>query len=105
MKTCKTLHLAFKTKTPDEIYDILMEQLIRAIRQYDHEYSTKTRQIVETINDKLSQFRQITILDVHRHLEFDCAGHDRARSIRKFFSLRRAPKRLEVVGRGLHQLE
>jgi hypothetical protein len=34
-KICKTLHLAFKGKTTDEIYDVLMEQLIRAIRRYD----------------------------------------------------------------------
>jgi hypothetical protein len=74
-KICKTLHLAFKGKTTDEIYDILMEQLIRAIRQYDPHYSDKTRQVVETINDKLSQFQQITVLDVNRHLEFDATGH------------------------------
>jgi hypothetical protein len=74
-RICKTLHLAFKGKSTDEIYDILMEQLIRAIRQYDPNYSDKTRQVVEVINDKLSNFEQITILDVNRHLEFDAAGH------------------------------
>jgi hypothetical protein len=74
-KISKHLHLAFKGKTTDEIYDVLMEQLIRAIRRYDPDYSDKTRQVVETINGKLSKFRQVTLLDVNRHLEFDCAGH------------------------------
>jgi hypothetical protein len=74
-KICKTLHLAFKGKTTDEIYDVLMEQLIRAIRRYDPAYSDKTRQVVEMINGKLSHFREITLADVNRHLEFDGAGH------------------------------
>ena len=71
-KICKHLHLAFKTKTTDEIYDVLMEQLICVIRRYDPEYSVKTQQVVETINGKLSRFQQITLVDVNRHLEFDC---------------------------------
>ena len=52
-----------------------MEQLIASIRQYDPEYSDKTRQVVETINGKLSRYRHITLVDVNRHLEFDCLGH------------------------------
>jgi hypothetical protein len=71
LKICKTLHLAFKAKNIDEIYDVLMEQLIRAVRRYDPEYSDKTRQVVETINGKLLRFKQITLVDVNRHLEFD----------------------------------
>jgi hypothetical protein len=72
---CKHLHLAFKGKTTDEIYDILMEQLLRTIRRYDPGYSDKTRLVVETINGKLSQFGQITLTDVNRHLEFDADRH------------------------------
>jgi hypothetical protein len=75
LKICKTLHLAFKAKNTGEIYDVLMEQLIRSIRRYDPEYSDKTRQVVETINGKLSRFKQVTLVDVNRHLEFDCNSH------------------------------
>jgi len=52
-----------------------MEQLIRTIRKYDPNYSDKTRSVVETINGKLSRFRQFSATDVNRHLEFDAVGH------------------------------
>jgi hypothetical protein len=41
----------------------------------DGTYSDKTRQVVEIIDGKLSHFREITLTDVNRHLEFDGAGH------------------------------
>ena len=57
--------------TAAEIYDILMEQLLRAIRKYDPAYKEKMKQIVEIINEKLIDRNQFSAADVNRHLEFD----------------------------------
>ena len=65
----------FKGKSAEEIYDILMEQLLKAIRKYNPDYSDQTRELVRTINEKLSRFKQFTLADVNRHLEFDALGH------------------------------
>jgi hypothetical protein len=50
----RQFHLAFKGKETAEIYDILIEQLLRAIRKYDPEYKKKLKQIVEMIDDKFA---------------------------------------------------
>jgi hypothetical protein len=49
-KAVRHLHLAFKGKTTAEIYDILMEQLLRAIKKYDPAYTDKVRLVAEVIN-------------------------------------------------------
>ena len=52
MNVCRSLHLAFKGMETEEIYDILMEQLLRAARKYDPFYSDKAGKVVEVINRK-----------------------------------------------------
>jgi len=52
MNVCRSLHLAFKGMETEEIYDILMEQLLRAARKYDPFYSDKVGKVVEVINRK-----------------------------------------------------
>lgn len=49
-KVVRHLHLAFKGKTTEEIYDILMEQLLRAIQKYDPAYTEKVKLVAEVIN-------------------------------------------------------
>jgi hypothetical protein len=66
------LHLAFKGMETEEIYDVLMSQLIRAIAKYDPEYTEKVRQVVEAVDEKLSEFGQLRLVDVNRHVDFDC---------------------------------
>jgi hypothetical protein len=66
------LHLAFKGMETDEIYDVLMAQLIRAVAKYDPAYTEKVKLVVEAINEKLSQCEQLCLADVGRHVGFDC---------------------------------
>ena len=59
----------------DEIYDILTEQLLRAIRGYDPGYKAKVKLVVEAINEGLSKRRQFTAADVNRHLDIDSSRY------------------------------
>ncbi len=56
----------------DEIYDVLMAQLIRGIAKYDPAYTEKVKLVVEAIDEKLSQCEQLCLADVGRHVGFDC---------------------------------
>jgi hypothetical protein len=47
---CKTLHLAFKQCTTDDIYDILVLCLIKAVDKYDPTYTDKIKKICQTID-------------------------------------------------------
>jgi hypothetical protein len=65
------LHLAFKGMETEEIYDVMMAQLIRAIAKYDPNYTDKVKEVVEAINEQLSEREDICLVDVNRHVEFD----------------------------------
>ena len=71
------LHLAFKGMETEEIYDVLMEQLIEAINYYDPLYTQKVKQVVEVVERELSEKQQFAVADVNRHVEFDCNRHMR----------------------------
>jgi hypothetical protein len=66
------LHLAFKEMETEERYDVLMEQLMRAIKQYDPTYTEKVKLVVEAINRELSKRTQFAAVDVRRYVDFDC---------------------------------
>ena len=89
----RQFHLAFKARETAEIYDILIEQLLRAIRKYDPEYNLKLKQIVEMIDDKFAQSK-FTLVAVNRHLGFDAVGHLRLLVRREY---------LETAGKGEFQ--
>jgi hypothetical protein len=55
----------------DEIYDILMAQLIRAIAKYDPKYTEKVKEVVDAIDENLSGIKQIHVAEVNRHVDFD----------------------------------
>jgi hypothetical protein len=80
------LHLAFKDMDTKEVYDVLMEQLMRAIKQYDPTYTEKVKLVVEAINHELSQRTQFAGADVNRYLEFDCSRHIRLLCRRGFLT-------------------
>jgi hypothetical protein len=48
-QVCSSFHLAFKGMKTDEIYDVLMEQLLKAAVKYDPLYSEKVAKVVATI--------------------------------------------------------
>ncbi len=68
----KHFHLAFKGMETEEIYDVLMEQLVATIKGYDPTYTEKVKLLVEAIENGLSKRKQFSFADVNRHLDFDC---------------------------------
>jgi hypothetical protein len=56
----------------EEIYDVLMEQLVATIKGYDPTYTDKVKLLVEAIENGLSKRKQFSFADVNRHLDFDC---------------------------------
>jgi hypothetical protein len=54
----------------EEIYDVMMAQLIRAIAKYDPNYTDKVKEVVEAINEQLSEREDLCLVDVNRHVEF-----------------------------------
>lgn len=80
------LHLAFKNMETEELYDVLMEQMVRAINQYDPTYTEKVKLVVEAINNELSKRTQFAGTDVNRYLEFDCSRHIRLLCRRGFLT-------------------
>lgn len=86
-KVVKHFHLAFKGMETDEIYDVLMEQLIAAIDGYDPCYKAKVKKVVEVINRELAKRKQFRVIDVRRRLEFDCDKHLRLLCRRGFLDV------------------
>ena len=60
----KGFHLAFKGMETEEIYDILMEQLVATIKGYDPTYTDKVKLLVEAIEHGLSTRKQFSFADV-----------------------------------------
>jgi hypothetical protein len=54
-----------------------MEQLLRAINQYDPTYTEKVKWIVEIINNDLSKRAQFGANDVNVYLDIDCGRYIR----------------------------
>ena len=71
-KAIRHLHLAFKSMETEEIYEVLMEQFLRAAAKYDPHYSDKVKEVVEVIENALSSSPFFCAVDVDRHLEFRC---------------------------------
>jgi hypothetical protein len=80
------LHLAFKEMETEERYDVLMEQLVRALNQYDPKYTEKVKLVVEAINHELSKRTQFAAVDVRRYVDFDCDRHIRLLCRRGFLT-------------------
>jgi hypothetical protein len=91
--TCKTLHLAFKQQTSEDIYDTLVFCFVKAARQYDPFYADKTKQVCEVISGFPKQF---TIEQIEARVGFDCVGILRA-LVRKGF-LASVTGKKKVVG-------
>jgi hypothetical protein len=69
--TCKTLHLAFKSQTTEDIYDTLVFCFVKAARQYDPYYADKIKQVCEVIGELPKQF---TIQQLEARVGFSCTG-------------------------------
>jgi hypothetical protein len=82
----RSLHLAFKGMDSGEVYDVLMQQFLMAAAKYDPDYTGKVKQIVECIDHELSRYKQVRVVDVNRHLEFDGDRHLRFLARRGFLT-------------------
>lgn len=51
-EVCRTLHLAFKQASTDDVYDSLLMCLIRAIEKYDPKYVEKLKKVCDIIDIK-----------------------------------------------------
>ena len=83
----KHFHLAFKEMEAEEIYAVLMQQLIAAINGYDPRYKAKVGRVVQVINHELSKRKQFRAADVRRYVEFDCDKHLRWLCLRGFLEV------------------
>ena len=54
----------------DEIYDVLMEQFLKAVRKYDPSYIDKVKRVVEVLDESLKQ-REFTVADANDYVDFD----------------------------------
>jgi hypothetical protein len=69
--TCKTLHLAFKQQTTEDIYDTLVFCFVKAVRQFDPYYADKIKQVCEEIYELPKQF---TVEQLEARVGFSCVG-------------------------------
>ena len=69
------LHLAFKGMETGEIYDVLMEQFLKAIKKYDPDYSHKVKLVIEKINEVFSNAKSFAAAELNDYLDFDCDRH------------------------------
>jgi hypothetical protein len=96
-KAIRHLHLAFKGMETEEIYDVLMEQLLAAAAKYDPHYTDKIKQVVGVIEHALSGITEFFAADVDRHLQFTCHRHLRLLCRRGFLVSQSRKEQKRVV--------
>jgi hypothetical protein len=95
--TCKTLHLAFKQQTTEEIYDTLVFCFMKAARKYDPYYADKTRTVCEVVSELPAEFNREQL---EARVGFDCLGILRALVKRGFLASHIAKKKVVGYTRG-----
>lgn len=103
INVCRTLHLAFKQMTPDDIYDILVMCLIRAIKKYDPFYTDKVKKVCNAIDKRLSKKSrrgkqpEFSAEDISKQLDFDCLSCIRLLVRKEYLQSILGPKK-KVIG-------
>jgi hypothetical protein len=104
VNVCRTLHLAFKQQTTDDIYDTLVLCMMRAINKYDPYYTDKVQQICGVIDAKCARKRktalprpEFTTDDITGQVGFNCTGALRM-LVRKGFLASIAGPKKKVIG-------
>jgi hypothetical protein len=98
--TCKSLHLAFKQKTTEEIYDTLVFCFMTAARKYDPYYADKTRTVCEVIGELQEQ--EFTSDELETRVGFDCLGICRALVKRGYLASVKRKKKVVGYTKGQH---
>jgi hypothetical protein len=83
----------------EEIYDVLMEQFLRAASKYDPDYIRKVEEVVGVIENALSKRAKFRAADVDRHLEHSCHRYLRLLCRRGFLAVEREEGEKRVVYR------
>jgi sigma-70-like protein len=73
-QVCKTLHLAFKQQSTDDVYDIMVMCFLKAIKKYDPFYHLKIKQVSEHLNKYLTKKSQIDVNSITDIVKFNSAG-------------------------------
>jgi len=95
---CKTLHLAFKQQSTEDIYDTLVFCFMRAARKYDPYYSDKTRKVCEVISEFPN--KEFTRELVENRVDFDCLGILRSLMRKGFLASHIVKKKVMGYSRG-----
>jgi len=95
---CKTLHLAFKQQSTEDIYDTLVFCFMRAARKYDPYYSDKTRKVCEVISEFPN--KEFTRELVENRVDFDCLGICRSLVSKGFLASHIVKKKVMGYSRG-----
>jgi len=72
-QTCRTLHLAFKQMSPDEVYDTLNFCFLNAVSKYDPHYVDKMKQVIGALEKCGIRQRSVSVEEVNENLDFDCS--------------------------------
>jgi hypothetical protein len=95
-------HLGFKGMEEEEVYNVLMEQLIATINKYDPFYTEKVKRVVEVIEHELrARKKQFSAADLNRYLDFDTHRHLRMLCRRGYlsgFRRKRSPSKIRPGG-------
>jgi hypothetical protein len=97
---CKTLHLAFKQQTTEEIYDTLVFCFMKAARKYDPYYADKTRKVCEVISELPAQ--EFSREQLEARVGFDCIGILRSLVSKGFLTSHIVKKKVMGWSRGPH---
>jgi hypothetical protein len=73
-QVCKTLHLAFKQQSTDDVYDIMVMCFLKATNKYDPFYHTKIKNVSEYLNKTLKAKVIIDVSTVTSTLGFNTSG-------------------------------
>ena len=95
---CRKLHLAFKQETSDDVYDVLVVCLWRALCHYDPSYTGKVKAVCEAIkHGHLAKEKLLNIGAVSDVVGFDSLGCLRLLASKEFLVSIKGKKN-EVIG-------
>lgn len=73
-KTARTLYLAFKGMETEEVYNVLVSCLIRALQRYDPTYTDKVKKAVEAVDSLITPLQpMVTSKQITEAAGFNCS--------------------------------
>lgn len=102
LSACRTLHLAFKQMTGDDIYDTLVFCMIRALNKYDPSYTDKIQLICEAISalplpKRKSRYKEFDAPFITESVGFDSSVYLRMLVNKEYLASVAGPKK-KIIG-------